>query len=310
MEQLVADNLIYQTEAWMDKAAVLQQFENYLRYEEKAEATISKYLHDVSEMMAYMGDSEINKDLLIQYREDISAKCRAQTVNGKLSAVNAFLKFMDLEEYRIKFLKVQKRSYLDEKRELNESDYRRLLETARRQGKTQLYHLMLVLYGTGIRISELSYVTVEAINHGNAEICMKGKYRVIIFPKKLVKRLKEYIKALNIKSGYVFRTRTGRNLDRSNVCHALKRLCKDARVESSKVFPHNFRHLFAKSFYSIEKNLAHLADVLGHSSIETTRIYVAGSIKQYEKIMNRMKIGIEIQKPQNNHSVVSCLYIY
>ena len=169
---------------------------------------------------------------------------------------------------------------------------------------------MLVLYGTGIRISELSYVTVEAINHGNAEICMKGKYRVIIFPKKLVKKLKEYIKASNIKSGYVFRTRTGNKLDRSNVCHSLKRLCKDARVEESKVFPHNFRHLFAKSFYSIEKNLAHLADVLGHSSIETTRIYVAGSIKQYEKIMDRMKIGIEIQKPQNNHSVVSCLYIY
>ena len=294
----------------MDETAVLGQFENYLRYKEKADATIDKYLHDVGEMVAYIGNSELNKDMLIQYRQDISRKCKAQTVNGKLSAINAFLKFMNLEEYRIRFLKVQKRSYLDEKRELNESDYKRLLETAERQGKTQLYYLMLVLYGTGIRISELSYVTVEAINHGNAEICMKGKYRVIIFPKKLVKKLKEYIKASNIKSGYVFRTRTGNKLDRSNVCHSLKRLCKDARVEESKVFPHNFRHLFAKSFYSIEKNLAHLADVLGHSSIETTRIYVAGSIKQYEKIMDRMKIGIEIQKPQNNHSVVSCLYIY
>lgn len=294
----------------MDETAVLGQFENYLRYEEKADATINKYLHDVGEMVAYIGNSELNKDMLIQYRQDISRKCKAQTVNGKLSAINAFLKFMNLEEYRIKFLKVQKRSYLDEKRELNESDYKRLLETAERQGKTQLYYLMLVLCGTGIRISELSYVTVEAINNGNAEICMKGKYRVIIFPKKLVKKLKEYIKASNIKSGYVFRTRTGNKLDRSNVCHSLKRLCKDARVEESKVFPHNFRHLFAKSFYSIEKNLAHLADVLGHSSIETTRIYVAGSIKQYEKIMDRMKIGIEIQKPQNNHSVVSCLYIY
>ena len=233
----------------MDETAVLGQFENYLRYEEKADATIDKYLHDVGEMVAYIGNSELNKDMLIQYRQDISRKCKAQTVNGKLSAINAFLKFMNLEEYRIRFLKVQKRSYLDEKRELNESDYKRLLETAERQGKTQLYYLMLVLYGTGIRISELSYVTVEAINHGNAEICMKGKYRVIIFPKKLVKKLKEYIKASNIKSGYVFRTRTGNKLDRSNVCHSLKRLCKDARVEESKVFPHNFRHLFAKSFY-------------------------------------------------------------
>ena len=134
---------------------------------------------------------------------------------------------------------------------------------------------------------------------------MKGKYRIIIFPKNLVLSLKEYIKISNIKQGCIFRTRSGRNLDRSNICHSMKKICQEAGVEKSKVFPHNFRHLFAKSFYAIEKNLAHLADILGHSSIETTRIYVAASIKQYEKVMNRMNIVVDEKIPQNIHSAVS-----
>ena len=178
------------------------------------------------------------------------------------------------------------------------------METAKKQNKMQLYYLMQVLYGTGIRISELPFVTVEAINQGKAEIYMKGKYRVIIFPKKLSNKLKEYAKMTKIREGCIFCTRSGRNLDRSNICHSLKKLCKDAGVEETKVFPHNFRHLFAKCFYAIEKDLAHLADLLGHSSIETTRIYVMASVKQYEKILNRMDLEGKKQIPQNNHSVV------
>lgn len=210
----------------------------------------------------------------------------------------------------MKFLKVQKRMYMDEKRELTEQDCRRLLETASRTGKSQLYFLMLVLYGTGIRISELPFVTVEAVYQGNAEINMKGKYRVIIFPKNLVRQLKEYSKDAGIKSGCIFRTKSGKCLDRSNICHSMKKICREAGVDQSKVFPHNFRHLFAKSFYAIEKNLAHLADILGHTSIETTRIYVASSLKHYEKVMNRMRIAKDIKIPQNNHSVVSCRHFY
>lgn len=280
------------------------EFETYLRSEEKAGATIYKYMHDVKEMLAYMDQRDLNKESLLEYRSHLSARCKAQTVNGKLSAINAFLKFMDLEKFKIKFLRVQRRPYIDESREMTEADYRRLLETAERQEKKQLYYLMLVLYGTGIRISELSYVTVEAVEQGKAEIYMKGKYRVVIFTKRLAGKLREYVKMMKIDSGHIFRTRSGRHLDRSNICHSLKKLCRDAHVDAAKVFPHNFRHLFAKGFYSIEKNLAHLADILGHSSIETTRIYVAASAKQYEKIMDRMDIGIKKQIPQNNHSVV------
>ena len=289
----------------MEKEMQLAKFETYLRYEEKSESTISKYLHDVGEMLDFMGQAGLSKDLLMQYRGHLSSQCRACTVNGKLSAVNAYLKCMGLEGHKVKFLKVQKRIYIDEKRELTEQDYRRLLETAFRMGKQQLYFLMLVLYGTGIRISELPYVTVEAIHQGKAEIYMKGKYRVIIFPRNLVRQLKEYTRDADIKSGCIFRTKGGRCLDRSNICHSMKKICQEARVEKSKVFPHNFRHLFAKSFYAIEKNLAHLADILGHASIETTRIYVASSLKQYEKVMNRMRIAIDKKGPQNNHSVVS-----
>ena len=293
----------------MKQKECMDEFRDYLCNEEKAAATIHKYLYDVNEMLVFMQDRELNKENLLLYRKHLTGRYKAQTVNVKLSAIHVFLRFMDLEEYRVKFLKVQKRAYIDEKRELTELDYKKLMEAADRNNKKQLYYLMLVLYGTGSRISELPFVTVEAIKLGKAEIYMKGKYRVIIFPKKLVRMLKEYTRIQNIQSGCIFRTKSGRNLDRSNICHAMKRLCKDARVEPTKVFPHNFRHLFAKCFYSIEKNLANLADILGHSSIETTRIYVTASISQYEKIMEKMKIGFDDKKPQNNHSVVMSLHI-
>lgn len=171
----------------------INQFQSYLRNEEKAEATISKYLHDVKEMLVFIENMDLNKESLIEYRKHLSRQYKPQTVNGKLSAINAFLKFRDLLEFKVKFLKVQKQVYVDEKRELTEQDFKRLLETADRNGNKQLYYLMMVLYGTGIRISELPFVTVEAICSGKAEISMKGKYRVIIFPKNLVRSLKEYI---------------------------------------------------------------------------------------------------------------------
>ena len=169
----------------------INQFRNYLRSEEKAEATISKYLHDVKEMLVFIEKMDLNKDSLIEYRKYLPCRYKPQTVNGKLSAINAFLRFKDLLEFKVKFLKVQKRVYIDEKRELTEQDFKRLLETADRNGNKQLYYLMMVLYGTGIRISELPFVTVEAIKAGRAEISMKGKYRIIIFPKNLVLSLKK-----------------------------------------------------------------------------------------------------------------------
>ena len=218
--------------------------------------------------------------------------------------MNAFLKFTGLYEYRVKFLKVQRRAYLDETRELTQKEYERLMETAGRQGKYQLYYLMMTICSTGIRVSELRYVTVEAVMRGKAEIFMKGKYRIVIFPKNLATQLKAFARKNGIQSGSLFCTRSGRPLDRSNICHAMKKLCIKAGVQKNKVFPHNFRHLFARSFYEAEKNIAHLADILGHSSIETTRIYVAASIKEHERILNKLKIGVINKLPQNKHSVV------
>ena len=288
----------------MDMAYTVEQFLDFLKEEEKSDATISKYTYELQMFLQFLGKREIGKELMIQYRTYLSSRYRPQTVNGKLSAVNAFLKFTGLYEYRVKFLKVQRRAYIDETRELTQKEYERLMETAGRQGKYQLYYLMMTICSTGIRVSELRYVTVEAVMRGKAEIFMKGKYRIVIFPKNLAAQLKAFARKNGIRSGSLFCTRSGRPLDRSNICHAMKRLCAKAGVKKDKVFPHNFRHLFARSFYAAEKNMAHLADILGHSSIETTRIYVAASIKEHEKILNKLKIGVINKLPQNKHSVV------
>lgn len=288
----------------MNMVNELEQLREFLMEEEKAEATINKYVHEANQLLRFLDGREISKEMLIRYRSHLSGRYSARTVNGKLSAVNAYLRYLGLDGCRVKFLKVQKRAYIEENRELTEIEYSRLMETAMAQGKMQLYYLMMTICSTGIRISELKYVTLEAVLQGRAEISMKGKYRVVILPKGLVKELKNFAQVSNIRSGYMFCTRSGRPLDRSNVCHAMKKLCLQAKVSKSKVFPHNFRHLFARSFYSVEKNMAHLADILGHSSIETTRIYVTASTREYEKVLNRLKIGMIKKVPQNNHSVV------
>ena len=268
----------------MDMAYTVEQFLDFLKEEEKSDATISKYTYELQMFLQFLGKREIGKELMIQYRTYLSSRYRPQTVNGKLSAVNAFLKLTGLYEYRVKFLKVQRRAYIDETRELTQKEYERLMETAGRQGKYQLYYLMMTICSTGIRVSELRYVT--------------------IFPKNLAAQLKAFARKNGIRSGSLFCTRSGRPLDRSNICHAMKKLCAKAGVKKDKVFPHNFRHLFARSFYAAEKNMAHLADILGHSSIETTRIYVAASIKEHERILNKLKIGVINKLPQNKHSVV------
>ena len=169
----------------MDMAYTVEQFLDFLKEEEKSDATISKYTYELQMFLQFLGKREIGKELMIQYRTYLSSRYRPQTVNGKLSAVNAFLKFTGLYEYRVKFLKVQRRAYIDETRELTQKEYERLMETAGRQGKYQLYYLMMTICSTGIRVSELRYVTVEAVMRGKAEIFMKGKYRIVIFPKNL-----------------------------------------------------------------------------------------------------------------------------
>ena len=211
-------------------------------------------------------------------------------MNVEISAINAYLKFFKMDQMCLKLLRIQREVFLPENREITKDDYQKLLVTAKQQGKERLYFIMMTLAGTGIRISELKYITVEAISCGKAKIRMKGKTRTVLLPNKLCRMLGKYAKRKGIQSGHIFRTRSGKTVDRSNICHEMKEISEEAGVRKEKVFPHNFRHLFARLFYRIEKNLAHLADVLGHSRIETTRIYVAASAKDYERILNQMEL--------------------
>ncbi len=268
----------------------IQAFKKHLYINEKANTTITKYLYAVEKFAIFLNGRTVEKHLLLEYRDRLLTKCKAQTVNGRLSAINAFLSFHQMTECKVKLLKVQRQAFLDESKELSQKEYRQLLETARRKGNQRLYLLMVTLCATGIRIGELEFITVEAVQSGRVEIYFKGKNRTIILQKELKCKLQRYIKKQKLEKGAIFRTKNGRPLDRSNICHDMKKLCQQAGVERSKVFPHNLRHLFARTYYAIDKNLAHLSDLLGHSKVETTRIYVAVSASEHERILRKMKL--------------------
>lgn len=268
----------------------IQAFETYLYLNEKSRATTVKYIRAVRRLTEFLQEGELTKLRLLEYRELLMGQMKTQTVNGVLSAIHAFLDFLDLQECKVKLLKVQRQAFVDESRELSAAEYKRLLLAAGAKGNERLYLLMMTICGTGIRVGELPYITVEAVRAGRAEIRMKGKNRMIILQKELCRKLLKYAKEQNIQKGHIFRTRSGKPLDRSNICHDMKKLCAEAKVDSSKVFPHNLRHLFARTFYAVDKNLAHLADVLGHSRIETTRIYVAVSAAAHQRTLNRMRL--------------------
>lgn len=266
----------------------ISDFERELMNREKADATVQKYVREIRAFFAFLNSRELTKEILLEYRVQLCRELKPQTVNGKLIALNGFLEYMNLSALRIRLLRVQHKSFVDERREMSECEYRRLLSAAKARGNDRLYHVMLTICGTGIRVSELQYITAEAVRRGRAEIALKGKNRTILINRKLKARLLQYGAKHGIVRGCLFRTRNGKPLDRSNICHEMKKLCREARVDSSKVFPHNFRHLFARCFFSVERNLAHLADILGHSSIETTRIYVAVSAREHERILEKM----------------------
>ena len=268
------------------------EFENNLMMNEKSLATIKKYIKEIRNFLDYLDGGDITKSRVMEYRAAMQPEYKAQTINVKLSAVNAFLDFIGRPECRVRFIKVQKKSFVEEEKELREEEYRTLLLSARERGKIRLYHILLTLCSTGIRISELKYITADAVQQGRAEIDMKGKHRVILLPNELKNKLKEYMDQKNIRTGSVFLTRNGKPVDRSNIFHEMKRLSAYAGVKPKKVYPHNLRHLFARSFYAVEKNLSHLADILGHSSIETTRIYIASSYRNFDRILDSMQLII------------------
>ncbi len=267
-------------------------FRDYLIENEKSEATIQKYLHEVRALKDYLAGEAVTKNRVLNYRQFLRDQNQASTVNVKLSAINHYLKFYHLSDCTVKLLKIQRSAFVDEEKELTRQEYRDLLREAKIQKKDRLYYLLLTICSTGIRVSETGFITVEAVACGKAEISMKGKNRIIILPGKLIKKLKLYIRSKKIKSGPVFCTRSGQAMDRSNICHEMKKLGEQAGIRREKVHPHSLRHLFARQFYKVHKNIAHLADVLGHSSIETTRIYVAASAGEHKRTIENMNLII------------------
>lgn len=265
-------------------------FREFLVENEKARATVEKYAREAERLRLFLDGAPVTKAGVLAYRERLQQQYTALTVNNKLSAVNAYLRFCGAEHCEVKLLKVQRRAFREEQRDLTESEYRRLLSTAKGRKDQRLYHVMLTICATGIRVSELRFITAEALRAGRAEIRLKGKYRTVLLPRELAERLRRYAGERDIREGPLFCTRTGQPLDRSNIWHEMKALCREAGVMPEKVFPHNLRHLFAKCFYEQEKDLAHLADLLGHSSIETTRIYVAVSARAHEQILEKMRL--------------------
>ena len=252
---------------------IIKSFNDYLINEEKAAATVNKYLHDVGEFQIWLGEQALCKTAVLDYKSYLCEHYATASVNAALSSLNSFFNFMEWYDLRVKNLKIQKQIFASTDKELTKAEYDRLLQAAKQKKNERLYLLMQTICSTGIRVSEVRYVTVEAVVRGIAEINCKGKRRQVFLPKQLCQILKQYIKEQKIKSGAVFVTKNGNPLDRSNIWSDMKKLCKAANVSEKKVFPHNLRHLFARTYYSLQKDIVRLADILGHSSVNTTRIY-------------------------------------
>ena len=251
----------------------IKQFKNYLTEEEKSSNTIEKYIRDVTAFSAWLNGKEVTKQAVLQYKKELIEKLAPASVNSVLSSLNSFFAFNEWHDCKVKNLKIQKQIFSSNEKELTKQEYERLLNVAKSKLNKRLYYLMQTICSTGIRVSEIKFITVNSVKTGQAEINCKGKMRRVFLPKQLCRMLKEYIKENNIKNGCVFVTRNGQPLDRSNIWSDMKKLCKMAGVSKDKVFPHNLRHLFARTYYSIQKDIVRLADILGHSSVNTTRIY-------------------------------------
>ena len=269
----------------------IRAYAHHLQMEEKSGATVEKYLREVQAFACWLNGRQITKELCAKWKAHLAEQNYAPaSVNAMLSALNSLLEFMGLRECRVKFLKIQRRLFRDAGRELTKDDYRRLLDTAHKLGRERLGLLVETIGATGIRVSEVRYITVETAQRGSAEIALKGKIRTILLPGKLCRKLLKYAKKQKIASGAIFRTRSGKELGRRQIWAELKGLCKYAGVEPGKVFPHNLRHLFARSFDKVCRDVVKLADVLGHSSIETTRIYLISTGAEHTKTLEQLHL--------------------
>ena len=267
---------------------LLETFKNYLVDRETSLATLKKYLSDLKKFFAFCLGGKISKEVLLDYKQWLVEHYAVNSVNSMIASLNQFLNCVCLTHLRIKSVKCQKQMFLKNEKSLNRKEYHKLLNSAKIQEKARIQMIMETIAETGIRISELSFFTVKQVKQGKIEVHNKGKYRVILLTKRLKMKLLYYIKKQKIESGIVFCTRTGKAIDRSNVWREMKKLEQQARVSGEKIFPHNLRHLFARIFYQETKNLVILAEILGHSSLETTRIYTMETIEKYQKLLERI----------------------
>ena len=271
----------------------IKSFVQYLQADERSNGTIEKYQRDVNAYVTWLNGRPVAKETLVKWKEYLLEKDYAPvTINSMLGAVNKFFTFLGKEECHIKYLRIQRQMFRSEDRELTQSEYNRLVNTAQTSNQTRLALLLETICATGIRVSEVQYITAEAAWGGKTEISLKGKIRTILLPSKLCRKLLKYCKKQNIQSGEIFLTKNGKRLSRKQIWAEMKSLCKKAGVPTTKVFPHNLRHLFACIFYKASRDVARLADVLGHSSIDTTRIYLISTGAEHARQLERLGIII------------------
>lgn len=270
----------------------VQNFESYLRNEERSEATVEKYVRDVRFFEAFVGNAEISKQIVLEYKNRLIERYAVASANSMIAALNCFLRFCGWHDMCVKQFKMQREAYCSEEKELSRAEYTRLLDAASANHNERLNLIIQTICGTGIRVSELQFITVEAVQNGEAVVNCKGKNRRIFIVPMLRKKLLHYAKKQGIRRGTVFITRGGKPVSRNSIWREMKALCKQANVAQSKVFPHNLRHLFARTFYGIEKDIAKLADILGHASINTTRIYIVTTGAEHKRKMENMRLII------------------
>lgn len=271
-------------------ADIIEDFRKNLELQEKSTSTIEKYIRDVKAFSAYTENAAITKEKVIAYKKYLRNNYAARSVNSMLASINSLFNSLEWHDLKVKSLKLQQQVFCSEDRELTKAEYARLCKTAERKKNKRLNLILQTICGTGIRVSELQYITVETAKQGEAVVNCKAKTRSVFIVKELKQKLLRYAAEQNIKSGMIFVTRTGKPISRTNIWREMKALCVEANVNPEKVFPHNLRHLFARVFYGIEKDIAKLADILGHSSINTTRIYIISTGTEHRKRMENMRL--------------------
>lgn len=273
-------------------ARMIAEFREHLILEERSEITVEKYIRDVKAFSAYTQNAAITKETVIAYKKHLQENYAVRSVNSMLASINSLFAFLGWHDLKVKSLKLQQQVFCPEEKELTKAEYARLCRTAERKHNERLSLILQTICGTGIRVSELQYITVEAAKNGEAVVNCKAKTRSVFIVKELKQKLLRYAAEQNIKNGMIFVTRTGKPISRTNIWREMKALCEEANVNPQKVFPHNLRHLFARVFYGIEKDIAKLADILGHSSINTTRIYIISTGTEHRQRMENMRLII------------------